>query len=38
MQTSIEAIGGMEDKADCAEKMLYWKWVRVTEIQTGEAI
>jgi hypothetical protein len=38
MTSSIEAINRMQDKADCLEKEMYWKWMRAAEWQTAEAL
>jgi len=35
MQTNLEAIDRMEDRTDCPEKALYYKWLRAAEYQTG---
>jgi len=36
--TTLEAIDRMEDKTDCVEKAMYYKWLRAAEMQTGDAI
>ena len=36
--TNLEAIDRMEDKTDCPEKALYYKWLRAAELQTGDAL
>ena len=38
METSIEATYRMQNKADCAEKELTYKWLRVAELQRGEIL
>jgi hypothetical protein len=34
----IAATYRMQDRADCPEKELVYKWLRVAEIQTGDAL
>lgn len=38
MEASIQATYRSQNEADSTEKQMYWKWLRLAECQTGEAL